>query len=129
MCFFLLTGGATQGHHLMSSGTKYSGSSIGDELTYKAKKVVKIWSQHGRVLVNSSFQHKFYQHETPALTIPGSNLDCGQPQRHHAGPPSQRYQAPGNNNVTPPQLPSVSTPVDTSSFPVSFRHHLQTDGQ
>ena len=41
----------------------------------------------------------------PALTAPCSELDGGQPQGHHAGARSQRYQAPGNNNVTPPQLP------------------------
>ena len=41
----------------------------------------------------------------PALTSPCSDLDFGQPQGHHAGAPSQRYQAPGNNYVTPPQLP------------------------
>ena len=52
-----------------------------------------------------------------ALIAPCSDLDCGQPQGHHAGALSQRYQAPGNNYVTPPQPPSVSTPGDTSSFP------------
>ena len=41
----------------------------------------------------------------PAPTTLCSDLDCGQPPEHHAGPPSQRYQAPGNNYVTPPQLP------------------------
>ena len=40
----------------------------------------------------------------PALTAPCSDLDSGQPQGHHAGAPSQRYQAPGNNYVTPLQL-------------------------
>ena len=40
----------------------------------------------------------------PAPITPCSNLDCGQPQGHHAGE-SQRYQVPGNNYMTPPQLP------------------------
>ena len=33
------------------------------------------------------------------------------------GPPSQRYQARGNNTVTPLNCPSVSTPEDATSFP------------
>ena len=70
----------------------------------KKHKYVKIWSQHGTILVNSSFEHNYYHHQTPSLTTPGSNFDCGQPQGHHAGARSQRYQAPGNNYVTPPQL-------------------------
>ena len=71
----------------------------------KVKKCGKIWSQHGTILVKSSFERKHYRHQMPAQTTFCSNLDCGQLQGHHAGPPSQRYQAPGNNYVTPPQLP------------------------
>ena len=67
--------------------------------------MVETWSQLGTTQVNSLFEHKNYHHQKPALTAPCFNLDCGQPQGHHAGPPSQQYQAPGNNNVTPPQLP------------------------
>ena len=47
----------------------------------------KTWSQHGTILVNSSFEHKNYHHRMPALTAPCSDLDCGQPQGHHAGAP------------------------------------------
>ena len=101
MCFLLLTNGTTQGQHLMTSGTNCSGSGIGDKLIQKAQNVVKIWSQHGTILVNFSFEHK---NQTPAPRAPGSDPHCGQPQRHHAGAPSQRYQATGNNYMTPPQL-------------------------
>ena len=41
----------------------------------------------------------------PNRTTPCSDLDCGQPQGHHAGAPSQGHQAPGNKYVTPPELP------------------------
>ena len=67
--------------------------------------MVTTWSQLGTILVNSSFEHKIYHREMHALIAPSSDLDCGQPQGHHAGAPSQRYHAPGNNDVTPPQLP------------------------
>ena len=56
------------------------------------------------MLVNSSIEHKKYHHQTPAPTTPGSDPGSEQPQGHHAGAPSQQYQAPGNNYVTPPQL-------------------------
>ena len=78
---------------------------------------VRTWSQLGTILVNSSFEHKNYHHQMHALIAPCSDRDCGQPQGHHAGAPSQRYQVPGNNDVTPINCPSVSTPVDTTSFP------------
>ena len=58
-----------------------------------------------RITILTHLEHKNYHHQMPALTAACFDLDCGQPQRHHAGAPSQRYQAPGNNNVTPPQLP------------------------
>ena len=88
LCFLLLTNGVTQGHLLMTNGTKYCSSWIGDELIQEGKNVVKIWSQRGTILVSSSFEHKNYHHQTPAPTTPGSHLDCGQPQGHHAGAPS-----------------------------------------
>ena len=103
MCFLLFTNGETRGHHLMTSGTNHSSSRIGHELTLK--KLGKTWSQNGTILVNSSFEHFFYHHQMPAPTTPCSDLDCGQAQGHHAGPPNQRYQAPGNNYVMPLQLP------------------------
>ena len=71
----------------------------------KGKNVVKNWSKHGTIIVNSSLGHEYYHYQKPALITPCSDLDCGQPQGHHAGAPSQRYQTPGNNYVTPPQLP------------------------
>ena len=49
--------------------------------------VVKIWNQHGTILINSSFEHNYYHHQTPAPKTPGSDLDCGQPQGHHSGAP------------------------------------------
>ena len=88
----------------MTSGTNHSGRWFGHELIYKERNVVKTWSQHGTKLVNSSFEHKYYHHQIPALIAPCSDLDCEQPQGHHTRAPSQRYQAPGGNNVTPPQL-------------------------
>ena len=56
----------------------------------KSKNMVRTWSQHGTILVNSSFAHNYYHHQTPALKTPCSDLDCGQPQGHHAGAPTQR---------------------------------------
>ena len=53
----------------------------------KGTNVVKTWSQHGTILVKTSFEHKYYHYQTPAPTIPGSDLDCGQPQGPHAAPP------------------------------------------
>ena len=41
----------------------------------KGTSMVKIWSQHGTILVNSSFEHKYYHHYTPAPTTPASDLD------------------------------------------------------
>ena len=124
LCFLLLTNGVTQSHHLMLSCTIYSGSRIGDKLIWKARNVVKIWSQHGSILVNSSFEHKKYHHQTPAPTTPGSDLDNEQPQGHHAGPLSQRYQAFGNNYLTAPELP-ISLHADRHTFiSENSRNHL-----
>ena len=39
-------------------------------------------------LVKSSSEHKKYHHQSPAPTTPGSDLDCGQHRRHHAGAPA-----------------------------------------
>ena len=89
----------------MTSGTNHNGSEIGHVLICKQGNMVKTWSQLGTILATSSFELKNYHHQMPALIAPCSNLDCGQRQEHHAGAPSQRYQAPGNNNVMPPQLP------------------------
>ena len=89
----------------MTSGMNHSGSGIGHEPICKEGNMVKTWSQLGTILVTSSFEHKNYHHQMPALMAPCSNLDCGQPQGHHAGAPSQRYQAPGNHYVTPPHMP------------------------
>ena len=72
----------------MTSGANHSGSGIGHELIYRERNVVKTWSQHGTILVNSSFEHKYYHHQMPALIAPCSNLDCGQPQGDHVGPPA-----------------------------------------
>ena len=55
----------------------------------------------------------------PALKARCSEYDCGQPQGYRAGPPSQRYQAPGNNDVTPPQL-SIS--LNASRYFLSSGH-------
>ena len=77
------------------------------------KNLESTWNNTSKFLIWT----KYYHHHTPAPTTPGSDLDCGQTQGYHAGDPSQRYQAPGNNNVTPLNCPSVSTPADTSSFP------------
>ena len=62
------------------------------------------WIQRGTILETSSFEHKCYHHQTPASTTPGFDLNCIQPQGYRAGAPSQRYQAPGENYVTPLQL-------------------------
>ena len=51
------------------------------------KKCGKTCSQHGMILVISSFEHNYYHHQMPALIAPCSDLDCGQPQGHHAGAP------------------------------------------
>ena len=72
----------------MTSGTNYSSSGMGHELIYKEKNVVKTWSQHETILVNSSFEHKYYHHQMSALIALCSDLDCGQPQGHYAGAPS-----------------------------------------
>ena len=85
LSLLLLANGATQGHHLMPSGTHQSGSGIGHELICKRKNMVKTWSRLGTILVNSSFEHKNYHHQMPALIAPCFGLDCGQPQGHHAG--------------------------------------------
>ena len=71
----------------MTSGTNHSGSGIGHDLIYKERNVVKTWSQHGTLLVNSSFEHKYYHRQIPALKAPSSNLDCAQPHGRHAGAP------------------------------------------
>ena len=62
----------------------------------KGTSVVEIWSQRGIILVNSSFEHKYYHHQTSAPTTPGSDLDCGQPQPqgHHVGAP--QLKVPGS---------------------------------
>ena len=100
----------------MTSGTNHSGSGIGHELICKKKEnMVGTWGQLGKKLVKSSFEHKNYHHQMPALIAACSDLDCGQPQGHHAGAPSQRCQAPGNNDVTPPQLP-ISRPASRHIF-------------
>ena len=68
----------------------------------------------------------------PALIIPCSDLDCGQPQGHHAVALSQRYQAPGNNYVklcdatsTAHQFPRQLTHLHFRKLPELFRHHLE----
>ena len=119
LSFLLLANGTTQGHHLMTSGTNHSGNGIGHELICKETKMVKTWKQLGTILVNSSLEHKNYHHQIPALITPCFDRDCGQPEGHHAGAPSQRYQAPGNNNVTPPQMPislHASRPIFVSGY-------------
>ena len=70
----------------------------------KGTNVVKFCSPQGTILENFSFEHNYYHHQTRPPTTPGSDLDWGQPQGHHAGSPSQRYQAYCNNYMTPPQL-------------------------
>ena len=91
--------------------------------------MVKKWSQRGTILLNSSFEHKYYHHQTAVPTTPGSDSCSGQPQGHHAGAPSHQYQAPGNNYVTPPstahQSPRQSTHLHFRKLPESFRHHLE----
>ena len=51
------------------------------------RNMVRTWSQLGTILVNSSFEHKNYHHQMHALIAPCSEIDCGQPQGHHAGAP------------------------------------------
>ena len=79
--------------------------------------MVKTWSQLGTIVVNSSCEHKNYHHQMPALIAPCSNPDCGQPQGHHAAPPANGTRLLVTTMWRPLNCPSVSTPVDTSSFP------------
>ena len=87
------------------------------------RNIVRTWSQLGTLLVNSSFEHKIYHHQMPALITPCSNLDCGQPRGHQPGTPSQWYQAPGNNNVTPPQMP-ISLYASRNIFVSGYSRNL-----
>ena len=51
------------------------------------RNMVRTCSQLGTILVNSSFEHKNYHHQMPVLIAPCSDLNCEQPQGHHAGTP------------------------------------------
>ena len=89
LCFLLPANGATKKHHLMTTGRDESQWQQDRWRTdLNGTNVVKIWSQHGAILVISSFEHKKYHHQTPAPTTPGSYLHCGQPKGHHSGAPS-----------------------------------------
>ena len=50
--------------------------------------MVRTWSQLGAILVNSSFEHKNYHHQMPALIAPCSDIDCGQSQGIMLEPPA-----------------------------------------
>ena len=51
----------------------------------KGTNLVKSWCQHGTKLVNSSIEHKYYKQQMPSPKAPSSDIDFGQPQRHHPG--------------------------------------------
>ena len=89
----------------MPRGTNQSGSGIGHELICNRKKYGKnlepTWNNTSNFLIRAQELTSSNARSNSSLL----HLDCGQPQGHHAGAPSQRYQAPGNNNVTPPPLP------------------------
>ena len=121
--------GATQGHHLMPSGTNHSGSGIGHELICKRKKHGKnlepTWSNTSKFLIRAQ--------ELPSPNAP-SNSSLRRPWLWTASG-TLCWDLPTNGTrllVTtmwrPLNCPSVSTPVDTSSFPdtpESSRHHLE----
>ena len=118
LSLLLFAHGATQGHHLMPSGTNHSGSGIGHELICKRKKHGKnlepTWNNTSKFLIQAQDLPSSNARSNSSLLRPllwtASRASC--------------WDLPTNGTrllVTtmwrPLNCPSVSTPVDTSSFP------------
>ena len=121
--------GATQGHRLMPSGTNHSGSGIGHELICKRNKHGKnlepTWNNTSKFLIRAQELPSSNARSNSSLLRPrlwtASGISC--------------WDLPTNGTrllVTtmrrPLNCPSVSTLVDTSSFPIfpeSSRHRLE----
>ena len=54
---------------------------------FKREKSGNTWSHWGMILINSSFELKLFDHQTPAPTTPDIDSKCGHYQRHQAGTP------------------------------------------
>ena len=65
----------------------------------------------------------------PTLTAPCSNLDCGQPQGHHAGTPQPTVPGSRKQQCDDPstahQSQRQSTPPQFRTLQESSRHHLK----
>ena len=76
--FILYANGAARGNHLMTSGKVARiivAAGLVTNWSKKHKCGKKSWRQQGTILVNSSFEHKYYHHQTPALTTPRFDPD------------------------------------------------------
>ena len=91
----------------------------------KGANMVKIWSQQGTILKNSSVEHNYYHHQTSAPTTSVSNLDCVQPQ----GCNRTKFLVTTRWRPLNYQSTRQWRYLRFRKLPESIGHHLQTDGK
>ena len=118
LSLLLFAHGATQGHDLMPSGKNHSGSGIGQELICKRRKHGKnlepTWNNTSKFLIQAQELPSSNARSNSSLLRRrlwlASGTSCW-------GPPANGTRLLVTTMWRPLNCPSVSTPVDTSSFP------------